>query len=216
MATKELAVQGKIIEVSLREGITHNEAMHVVDSICNSLSRAETTVEQTYLALGKVMNDIEARNLFLPEYRIFSDFVAAVAKKHRMSESNTWKIYRNYKVLPSLTIKEVETIPRTSLGILVQAVAANPDLTPARVNRLKAKAQTEPFTKFRDHLRDENLIGRAGRPTLEATSKKATLKIAEVSRTVINKFDILCGSGSPAAIFTEMVNERYQRQSKAA
>jgi len=202
MPKTELAVQGKFLDVSLKEGITASDAMKVVDDICTRLQKAETSVEHTRLLLGRLLADVQDRELYRPDHASFEQFTLALAEKHRLSRPTLRNALMVARRLPELSVKEAESIPGTSLTLIARAAAT---AEPRQIKKLNAEAQGKTILEFRDGVMSRGLVGRPGRPH-ESARKTVTVKIPDVSRAIAGKWGILLGSRKPAALFAELVN----------
>ena len=211
---KELAVQGKLLDFSLKEDITSAEAMQAVDKVCAEFFRAETSVEAYRLLLGKLLANVQERELFRPQYGSFEQFTMALAEKHRLSRTSLRNALLVAKTLPTLSIKEAESIPSVSLTLIARAASA-PSADSRQIKRLIAEAQGKTIVDFRESIMSRGLVGRPGRP-MESVRKNVTIKILNVSRSDAGKWSVLVGDRSPSAVFHEMLAGAIASGQKAA
>ena len=202
MGKTELAVQGKLLDVSLKEGITPADAMKLVDDVCDRLYKAETSVEHTRWLLGRLLADVQDRRLYAPAHYSFEQFTLALAEKHRLSRPTLRNALMVARRLPELSVKEAESIPGTSLTLIARAAITADS---RQIKKLIAEAQGKTILEFRDGVMNRGLVGRPGRPQ-ESARKMVTVKI-QVSRSLAGKWSVLVGERSPAAVFGELVNE---------
>lgn len=213
MAKSELAIQGKLIDVSLKDDVTAAQAFHVVDSICGALQRAETSVEAARFALGRVLVDVRDRNLYSPQYPSFEQYTMALVEKYRLSRATLRNTMKHAERLGEhLTPKQVESVPGYSLELIARAA---PNVEARVIPRLLKEAQGRSTMAFREFMIEKNYIGRPGRPN-DSERKLVTVKIVKVPRSVAGKWSVLVGERSAAALFSEIVNELVATRQKAA
>lgn len=174
------------ISVSLTADTTSVQAMHAVDTVCTAYSLQTRSLGYLRTLFGKLMVEIQNRELYKPEFRYFELYMDSLDEKYRLSRTVITNAMRLVRDVPGLSPEEAEDKPIVSLMLVARAAKQGADSRV--VKKLLKEAGERTIDDFREMVEEQGLVGKRGRP--EGGARKSgpvTLRIVTSARTA-NKF----------------------------
>lgn len=169
------------ISVSLTADTTSVQAMHAVDAVCTALARQAQSIGYLRVLLGRLLAEVQDRELYKPEFVTFEAYKESLDVKYRLSRTVLNNALMIVRQLPHITPEDAADKPVVSL-MLVARAAANGAETRV-VNRLFKESGEKTIDEFREKVEEQGLVGRRGRP--EGGARKSgpvTLRIVTSAR----------------------------------
>lgn len=169
------------ISVSLTADTTSVQAMHAVDAVCTALARQAQSIGYLRVLLGRLLAEVQDRELYKPEFVTFEAYKESLDVKYRLSRTVLNNALMIVRQLPHITPEDAADKPVVSL-MLVARAAANGAETRV-VNRLFKESGEKTIDEFREKVEEQGLVGKRGRP--EGGARKSgpvTLRIVTSAR----------------------------------
>jgi hypothetical protein len=170
------------VSVSLTPDTTSTQAMHAVDAVCTALARQAQSIGYLRVLLGRLLAEVQDRELYKPEFATFEAYKESLDVKYRLSRTVLNNALMIVRQLPDMQPEDAADKPVVSL-MLVARAAANGAETKV-VKKLLKEAGERTIEEFREKVEEQGLVGKRGRPNGGARrSGPVTLRIITNART---------------------------------
>lgn len=148
------------MRVTFNTEATPAQAIQTIEGLCTALSRQEASMQHLRILLGRVLVQIQDKELYRPEYSSFEQFLQAAVKKVKLAKSDLW-VCMSIAEIPRIEPAEAEKMPYTNLGLLARAAKHAEPQVLAEIRKDAAKLK---IVEYRHKLESKGLLPRRGRP----------------------------------------------------
>ncbi len=189
------------LTVSLSPDATPQQALSAVDAVCAALQKQEVSVEHLRVLLGRLLAEIQDRQLYSPTYDTFEAFILSLSTRFRIKRSSAYESLMIVRRLPNLTPEDSQNVPLTNLSLVARAART---AQPRTVTALLKEAKRLPVMEFREQMESRGLVGKRGRPTVKSST--VTLRI-KVPRSLAAKWVAYVGEENPGSALAALMKE---------
>lgn len=185
------------------------QAMKTVGTVCEALARQDMSMQHLRLLLGRVLVQIQERQLFKPDYTSFNKFLQEAEKKTKTSRSILWECM-SIAAIPKIEPEEVEKMPYTNLRELARASKVVEE--PSLLTEIRRDAKKLSVVAYRKKLETAGLLAKRGRPDGRRRRGPVTLRITVPAAVARLWYEL----EQPVEAFAEWVKGHGEKAARSA